>query len=66
MNQTCVGDLLPKEFDSLEFVLDDAVSDHKNDDLKNFYKIKQRLGWFSDYVDAPCANPAGAGPGAGF
>ena len=78
LNQTCV-DLatttttsttttttivqLEEKYDELKFVLDDAVSDHPNNGLKNFYKIKQRFGWFNDYVDSPCANPAGAGPG---
>ena len=54
---------LEEKFDELEFVLDDAVSDHPNNGLKNFEKIKQRFGWFKEFVDSPCANPAGAGPG---
>jgi hypothetical protein len=54
-------------FVAAEAVITDAIAAlPKRNNVKMFNLIKRRLSWFTDFSDAPCANYAGQGVGAGI
>jgi len=54
-------------FDAVEEIINDAVMalPNKKNNVKMLEWIRKRFGWFTDFSDAPCANYAGEGAGAG-
>ena len=53
-------------FDAVDEIIHDAVMALPNkNNVKMLEWIRKRFGWFTDFSDAPCANYAGEGAGAG-